>query len=620
MSKEEVFSLIAEKRKELDKPLEVDPRIAHCQEWADEHKFITTDEFSKIDVYDLLFVLMPILLNTKDIETSNHIAEIFMNFLYHCSTEEVISFVNVMADMYTSGEIEKVICFLNAGSEEEASKILDTIEELDRDYISSLRQKQGYDLEEEACGDFATLLHVLNNHENAFMDVLLLVAAHKCVCEKFEMVDSIIEKHKDVGKSRNRRKVAEKYKKQMFKLDYALGIANKATSFVNECNLKQKKLKRSNEIKRSKLDSLEKVLRSDLEKDCEISNVSDIVNGIVEYPDLAYAVLLLIQEHNRAYLDKLNSEYNLLSSNSEVNYKALLHEFGIKSKEYDISKVMHLKLDDIKSILEVLIRRLSFTEDKVLKILETSNLERIELISKYISNGYISIDYVSNNIDLYNLNSTDIEVLGNNIELLKSYSVNPYMFKNSMEVLFGDSNLLNINLQILKEYDLIKYFKTTDNFMFLLNSNISNIIDKYLELGYEVLLKEDLGILNFKNLKRLDVIHMLNIPVDSVEELQELLESKRFFMSDNDIDSYLLNAVDYHEKKKFNISLDELSNYKVSNRCYSFDGVLVSIQKVNRLLQDGYSLYDAIFSGMNVSEDEYRRVIDFFNQKEYMLY
>ena len=116
MSKEEVFSLIAEKRKELDKPLEVDPRIEHCQEWADSHKYITTDDFSKIDVYDLLFVLMPILLNTKDIETSNHIAEIFMNFLYHCSTEEVISFVNVMADMYTSGEIEKVICFLNAGS------------------------------------------------------------------------------------------------------------------------------------------------------------------------------------------------------------------------------------------------------------------------------------------------------------------------------------------------------------------------------------------------------------------------------------------------------------------------------------------------------------------------
>ena len=150
--------------------------------------------------------------------------------------------------------------------------------------------------------------------------------------------------------------------------------------------------------------------------------------------------------------------------------------------------------------------------------------------------------------------------------------------------------------------------------MFLLDSNLSSIIDKYLELGFESLLKEDLGILNFKNLKRLDVIHMLNIPVDSIDELQELLESKRFFMSDNDIDSYLLNDALFHEKEKFDISIDELDSLKSSNRCYSFDGVLVSIQKVIRLLNDGYDLYDAIFANMNVSEDEYNRVVNCLGQ------
>lgn len=612
MSKEEIFSLIAKKKLELDKPLEVDPRVSHCQKWVDKHKYMTIEEFPNIDVYELLDYLMPILLDIKDIETANHVSEIFMNFFYHCSADEVISFVNIAADLYASGEIDKVICMLEAGSKEEADKIEETIVNLDKDFLYDLRFNKGYEYESEISEDFATMLHVLNNHESSFFDILVLLASHKCVREKYDEVDDTIERYSYLGCSKERRRVAEKYKKKMFKLDYAMSIANRASSFISEYNQKQKKMEHSKQLKISKLDELERKLRIALEKE-EITNVREIVNGI-DYPDLAIAVLELIREHNKPYYERLTKEYNDLSCNNEANYKALLHDFGIKSKDYDINKIMHLKIEDIRNILGIIIRKFNFIEATALRILEVSSLDRVNLISKYISNGYVSIDYVSNNIDLYDLNNNKTEILGKNIEILNSYNVNPYMFKNSIDVLFGDSILLDNNLQLLKDYDLVKYFKTTDNYMFLLDSNLSSIIDKYLELGFESLLKEDLGILNFKNLKRLDVIHMLNIQVDSIDELQELLESKRFFLSDNDIDSYLLNDALFHEKEKFDISIDELDSLKSSNRCYSFDGVLVSIQKVNRLLNDGYDLYDAIFANMNVSEDEYNRVVNCLGQ------
>ena len=610
MSKEEVFKLIEEKRAELDKPLEVDPRVEFCKKWADEHKYITMNEFPDLDVYELLAYLFPIVLDNKDIETTTHVSQLFQNFFYYCSAEEVIIFVNIAADIYASGEIDKVIEMMQAPDEDEAKRIGSTIENLDEGLIEDLLKREGYDLEEEVGSDFATILFVLKNHEVAFFDALAILAAHKCVCEKFGEIDNIINKHKDSLRSKDRRKIAEKNKKKLFKLDYALGVANSVSSFVSQKIADTNKMIRSREIKKSKLNDLERILKSSLERE-EIVNASEIVNCI-DYPDLAIAVLELIREHNKLYYERLEKEYNELNSNDETKYKALLHDFGINAKEYDISKIKHLKIEDIRSILETIVRKYSFTEEKALNILEVSSLERVELIGKYIANGYVSIDYISNNIDLYDTNSDDIEILGNNIDLLSSYNVNPYMFKNSIDVLFSDTDKLKEKVLILKKYDLLKYFKTTDNFSFLLKDNLERIIDKYLEYGFENLLKEDLNILNFGNLKRLDIIHMLNIPIDSVEELSDILGSNKFFMSDDIIDFYLYNAVEYHEKVDFDDSI--LGEFVGGKRYYNFNGVLVSTNKVKRQLDNGLSLYDSIFDGMIVSEEEYSRVVNCLGQ------
>ena len=62
------------------------------------------------------------------------------------------------------------------------------------------------------------------------------------------------------------------------------------------------------------------------------------------------------------------------------------------------------------------------------------------------------------------------------------------------------------NLKILNDYGLLKYLKNVDNLSFLRDINLVSKIDKFLELGYESFLENDLGILNLSNLKRLDIL------------------------------------------------------------------------------------------------------------------
>ena len=50
---------------------------------------------------------------------------------------------------------------------------------------------------------------------------------------------------------------------------------------------------------------------------------------------------------------------------------------------------------------------------------------------------------------------------------------------------------------------------------------------------------------------------------------------------------------------------------------YNINGILISSNKVNRLLNQGYSKYNAIFSGMRLNTEEYNSIIGTLKGIEY---
>ena len=181
-----------------------------------------------------------------------------------------------------------------------------------------------------------------------------------------------------------------------------------------------------------------------------------------------------------------------------------------------------------------------------------------------------------------------------NLNLISKKKLNPHYFTESEEVLILPSQVFTTNLSVLEDYSLLPNIKTGMNLSFLKGEDLAEGIDTLLELGYEKNLEECLELLNYKDkFERLKVLKTLNIPVADTQTLIEVLTTEKFYIPDNEIPNYIYSASSYYmpkniveveEPKKKVSDVTRLSTFSNTERTYSFDGVLISKNKVHRNL------------------------------------
>ena len=142
-----------------------------------------------------------------------------------------------------------------------------------------------------------------------------------------------------------------------------------------------------------------------------------------------------------------------------------------------------------------------------------------------------------------------------------------------------------------------------------MNYSFEERIDKYIELGYMGYLEKDLGLLNYDP-KRLELLGSMNIPIDNIEELKDVLTSDKFIVPDNNIDSYIPNALVYKEKVKLTDNISDLDCFLINPYSYKIGNRVISYNKVMRLIDEGYDTYDALFYNMNLSDSDYDSIIN----------
>ena len=113
----------------------------------------------------------------------------FYRFFSERNSKEILSFYNIVSDILYSGEIDNVICMLNMGECDEADEIAARITGLTPEFVNLLRVNGDYSDEGDIGSDFATLLHVLKNHNEAFFDMLYVISAHKAMVEGYNCID-----------------------------------------------------------------------------------------------------------------------------------------------------------------------------------------------------------------------------------------------------------------------------------------------------------------------------------------------------------------------------------------------------------------------------------------------
>ena len=564
-------------------------------------------DFVYMNIWELIKCNMFLNCEEKDINKISESVDSFSD-LFNRMTESSIEAILLVVEDYVKKEtVDDLIRYFSAeGIINEItsfSKLSDTNEKTVISlmaYKKALRE-QGY--------DFVPFLEALKTYKEPFLKELKLYITHR---EVFEFIKGNVfaVSASRVGK-KSRRDVENEVLTNA--LNNVVSVSNILTKMHTVKKFKEdyERIDKNNQRELNGLNASRASLEQELDKK-QIVNYREIIKGL-KSPKLKYLFLLYIKEHNEVYYEELEKELNELKQDSKISIKALLNDYGITEDSYDYDSLPKYTKEELETILKVLSTLVIPKEDKVRIIMSTS-IEKINTVKDYLEREILSIDFVSSNISILNEESIELDNLKENIEVLKTYGIPVSVFSKSIRILMNESSFISNSLTILNTYGLINQLSETSNFKFLMNKDLERVIDKYLELGYEEYLSNDLDLLNKKELERLEVMKAIGISITSREELESILnEEKPFFIPKDEISNYLSDESIYVDEPSEQVSLEKLEQYKATDRVYDFNGVKISINKVNRFVSNGFSLYQAIIKNTHLSEEELLGIVKIIN-------
>lgn len=372
-------------------------------------------------------------------------------------------------------------------------------------------------------------------------------------------------------------------------------ISQHYNKLVSDQKSKERRLMRAEKAYLEFIEKLPKIFNRD-----EITNYESIIKNIDD-EEVRLEFLKLVYDHNMEEYNKTMLSYNELAKNSSIRFLTLLQENGVSKDDVRISSIMKNSYDDVEKMLNIL--KITFDEDKtiIIKALELADLVDVLYIKELIDKGVLSKKAVVNDVSLFNSESNVRKLLDENIKLLNEFGLNPAILGVNSELLLYNSSLKN-SLSILKDYDLLKYLKGQDDYSFLEKDNLTTKIDKLLELGYESYLKEDVTLLNEDNLDRIYVLKSIGVIPKSKEELLSWLRTDKFLVSNDRMNTYIHNVVDY-VKDDFKLDINSIiSEYNNTNRTICINGVILSKNRILRNSELGN--FKSIINDSILSKDE----------------
>lgn len=360
------------------------------------------------------------------------------------------------------------------------------------------------------------------------------------------------------------------------------GIRRYASDVISEEKARKRKIKKNF----SNYTYIESWIKR-IKQNQEITTIPDEVMQLDD-EELQKQILERIYSNNMSIYTQIEKKYNDLSSNSYNKYSLLLEQYGIDISNYNID--ITNDINEVEKILKLVSSLNIKSPHKIVEIINTSKLEIVESINNLVKKGYIDNEYVNNNINIFSDSYID---LISNIEEFKKEGLSLSSISKLKDSLCEDSDTIQRNIAVLKEYGLFSSLGDCSSSSFLNNEQLEKKIDKLLELGIEQFLREDLSLLNYEDsvYDKILLAYRLNIPIEDTNSLHNIL-STPFIVSDDDIDTYLFNLSrkSLDSLEDININKDDLlellEKKQSSENVYDFDGVLISKNKVSRNLEN----------------------------------
>ncbi len=605
MTREELGVLVDKRKKELK-----NSKFDYCEYFDEYEEFVknnpcnTVESFANSDIWEVAKYLYQITEPIATLEENKETIDNFKSFFDGIDSDLCCGMMGLFDELCSLGIVDEVVDFFE---ESGVIKGLLKINKIDfknnrlRNLIIDIKQVYKKDLPK-----ISSFLKFYENDPESISVIMDLVLAHRELKKASDFTKDLKENCYCGYTNREEKRFLESKVKLYNKVCDAKSILNEVSKIRNLVDEQRSRASKYEKNIRKELCGYDKALTLlDVSlKRREITNAKEIIKNVKD-EDMKKAFLKLIYEHNKVYYEELENEYNRLNQNDSNKYVALLQKYNISFTQEDVKEIMRRNnIDDTSEIINNIVK-LNLTTQNV-EILKHTSLDKFMRIKNLVDCGYISAKYLNNNEKFMWDESNLLDIYEENISYLDNFNLNPGMFINITDVIIYSFDSFSNNLKILNDYGLLKYLKNVDNLSFLRDINLVSKIDKFLELGYESFLENDLGILNLSNLKRLDILNSFNMPITDISTMYKVLSDQKFIIDDSKIDEYLPNVVELSEKK--NIT-SNLSDFRNTNRVYSIGDSLFSINKINRLLESGNSLYDSLFMNRKFSEEEYDNIL-----------
>lgn len=318
-------------------------------------------------------------------------------------------------------------------------------------------------------------------------------------------------------------------------------ILKKKNEYTNEI----KKLNKIYTGQIKKLRVLKKNILLSLNKE-EITNIDEMIELAGE--DFKIDIVNYINLKNSKYNKKIEEKYIDFKKNSISNYIDLFRKYSIEFASYscnDQKYIMMLGIDSVKFVFNFL-KKIDFNINKsVIKIMYNTNRNIIENIEEYVKKGFITYNYIKNNIEIIFDNEMSSESFyGKFIQNMNILLKNKINIKNldedGMNFYKEDPELIEKNIKMLNKTNININTRILRNYNFLGKKNLMLFIKCLLNEGVDI--NNNIYLLNsdFNIIKRIHICKKINADIYEDKMIKkDILNKDLFFIPDSKIDEYV---------------------------------------------------------------------------------
>lgn len=598
MTLNEINQEIENIKSELDNPKE-EAAFLYISNFIKNNKINQLSDFADVDIWEFVKCNFYITAKNKTIGECSSIIDDIKPIFSTIKNSALEIFLKKLIMIRNEEKIDLIINFFKCKEIKEEFKYL--LEINDKKIIALLMVLKKEN--EDGKGNIIPFLESVKENGSVTTSQLYLYLQHEEFKDFYEhTIVAICTDGKSIElREEKKNEVVTKFAKELVDTDYIIERMDEIKRFKE--NYEREEKRKEKEI--YGIINAKNLLEIGLNKK-EIVTYREIVKTI-KNEKLKNYFLEIIKEHNEKYLHELEQEIDRLKKNSKESIENLLSSNGLQKEDIDINKIMNFSYEEIEEILRFF-RLLEISNNDKARILQNTSINIIRDVKDLIDKEIISPKNILENIQLLDLDSNSLKFLKSNLSLFKENGIPIEIFKQDLRILIHNSQTINKSLEILKEYNLIELLRNSSSYEFLLRDDLREVIDAFLELGYENLLISDLSLLNTKVIKRLYIIKSMNISITSKQDLLYILdEKKHFFVADEKIDEYLNEELSDNEVNS-TFTIDNLEKYKSSERVYDLNGIKISIPKVKRQLESGESIYKAIIYKSILSAEELENI------------